>query len=102
MDTIKPTQITFDQAKSDANVRRRGLPFSLVESEFDWTTAQIGEDARKDYGETRYIALGYVGQRLHVVVYVPVADAVRVISFRKANQREARQYGKAPQPRTDR
>ena len=101
MDTIKPAEISFDPAKNEANMRERGLPFSLVKDEFDWGTALIGEDTRKDYGERRYEALGYVGQRLHVVVYARVANSVRVISFRKANRRETRKYGKATEPRTD-
>ncbi len=101
VDTIKSAEITFDPAKNAANVRERGLPFSLVKDEFDWATALIGEDTRKDYGERRYEALGFVGQRLHVVVYAPAANSVRVISFRKANKREMRKYGKATEPRTD-
>lgn len=101
VDTIKPTEITFDPAKNAANIRGRGLPFLLVKDEFDWTTALVGQDMRRDYGEKRYEALGYVGRRLHVVVYAPAANAIRVISFRKANKRETRKYEKATQPRTD-
>jgi uncharacterized DUF497 family protein len=47
--------IEFDSAKSDWNVRERGLPFSMVE-DFDWDTAVTREDARSDYGEPRYVA----------------------------------------------
>ncbi len=101
VDTIKPTEVTFDPAKNEANIRGRGLPFSLVKDEFDWASALIGEDKRRDYGERRYEALGYVGSRLHVVVYAPAANSVRVISFRKANKREVRKYGKATEPGTD-
>lgn len=101
MDTIKPVAITFDPAKNAANIRERGLPFSLVKDEFDWAGALIGEDTRADYGERRYEALGFIGRRLHVVVYAPAVGAVRVISFRKANKREMRRYEKATQPRVD-
>ena len=101
VDTIKTTELIFDPAKNDANVRERGLPFSLVKDDFDWATALIGEDTRKDYGERRYEALGFVGQRLHVVVYAPAENSVRVISFRKANKREVKKYGKATEPGTD-
>ena len=101
MDTIKPTEISFDPAKNEANILERGLPFSLVKDKFDWGTALIGEDTRRDYGERRYEALGYVGLRLHVVVYAPATNSVRVISFRKANKREVKKYGKATQPRID-
>jgi len=101
VDTIKPAEITFEPDKNEANIRERALAFSLVKDEFDWGTALIGEDTRRDYGERRYEALGYVGQRLHVVVYAPAANSVRVISFRKANRREVRKYGKATESRTD-
>jgi len=100
VDTIKPVDITFDPAKNATNVRERGLPFSLVKDKFDWATALVGPDLRRDYGERRYEALGYVGKRLHVVVYLLAGNAVRVISFRKANRREMRKYEKATQPRT--
>jgi len=74
-----------------ANPRDCGLPFTLVE-QLDWSAALIEEDVRKDYGERRYRALGFIGDRLHAVVFTPRADKVHVISLRKANQREVRIY----------
>lgn len=101
MDTIKPVEITCDPVKNEANVRERGLPFSLVKDEFDWSTALSGRDLRRDYGEQRQVAIGYVGQRLHVVVYTRTGASVRVISFRKANVREVKRYAQATRPRID-
>jgi uncharacterized DUF497 family protein len=102
VDTIKPTEIIFDPAKNEANIRERGLSFSLVKDEFDWASALVGEDLRKDYGERRYEALGFIGQRLHVVVYALTTSAMRVISFRKANRREETRYvAQKTQSRTD-
>ncbi len=49
---------------------------------------------RRDYGETRYIAVGYLAGRLHVLCFTRVEHGIRVISFRKANMREAQRYGK--------
>jgi len=92
VDTIKPTEISFDPAKNEANIRERGLPFSLVKDEFDWARAQVIEDTRRDYGEPRYRALGLIGIRLHAVVYTPRANGMHVISLRKANRREERRY----------
>ena len=86
-------KIEFDPAKSEKNARLRGLPFHLVE-EFDWETAIFWEDVRFPYAETRFTALGFIGGRLHVVCFTPVANAARVISFRKANIREVRRYEK--------
>ena len=101
MDTIKPTAITFDPAKSEANARRRGLPFSLVKDEFDWATARVTEDTRKDYGERRFRALGLIGMRLHAVVYTPRPTGMHIISLRKANRREERRYAAQTESATD-
>ena len=52
-------------------------------------------DDRRDYGETRYIAIGMLGDRLHVLCFAETEDGIRVISFRKANAREVKRYAKA-------
>lgn len=49
-------------------------------------------DTRHSYGEERYQLLGKIEQRLFVVVYTPRHHAIRIISARKANQREVRRY----------
>ena len=101
MDTINTAEITFDPAKNAANIRQRGLPFLLAQEDFDWTTALVVEDARKDYGERRYRALGLIGGRLHAVVYTPRAGALHVISLRKANRREEKRYATQTQSNLD-
>lgn len=89
-------QITYDPAKDARNVSERSLPFALVR-DFEWFTALILQDDRFDYGECRYRAMGYIGGRLHVVVFTPRGDAVHVISFRKANKREVKNYDQETQ-----
>jgi uncharacterized protein len=95
--TIIHIEISFDPAKSERNVTDRGLPFSLV-AQMEWSGAVIKEDVRKNYGERRYLALGMIGDRLHAVVFTPRADKVHVISLRKANQREMKNYGQETKP----
>ena len=90
-------EISFDSAKSDRNVTDRGLPFTLLE-QMEWSGAVIKEDVRKNYGERRYLAIGMIGDRLHAVVFTPRADKVHVISLRKANQREVKNYGQETKP----
>jgi uncharacterized DUF497 family protein len=92
VDTIKPIEISFDPAKNEANVRKHGLSFSVVSDEFEWASAFVTEDIRKDYGERRYRAFGYIGARLHTVVYTPRLDVLHVFSLRKANRREEKRY----------
>lgn len=100
VDTINPVEISFDPAKNEANVRKRGLPFTLVRDEFDWASAQVIEDTRRDYGEQRFFALGFVDRRLHAVVYTPRVGGIHVISLRKANRREERRYEAQAESRT--
>lgn len=84
-------RIEPDPAKSQRDVQERGLPFELV-AQFDFATAQVWLDMRKAYPETRFVALGFVDERLHVLCFTPLADGLRVISFRKANKREVCAY----------
>ncbi|WP_309606191.1 BrnT family toxin [Phenylobacterium sp.] len=72
--------IKFDPAKSDRNMRERGLPFSKV-ADFDWDTATTTEDSRSNYGEPRYVAVGYVEAFVYVVAFTPRGEDLRVISF---------------------
>ena len=85
--------VTFDPAKNSRNLQLRGLPFVRA-AELDWATAQIREDGRSDYGETRFIVLGNLEDRLHVLCFTPTPEGIRVISFRKANNREVNAYEK--------
>ena len=49
-------------------------------------------DRRRAYGETRMIALGPIQGRAHVLVYTRRGAHIRVISLRKANDREVQLY----------
>lgn len=93
--------ISFDPAKDARNIPRRGLSFARA-AEFDWDNALIKEDARRDYGERRFQALGMIDNRLHVLVFTPRVDRIHIISLRKANSREIRRYEETQtQPRID-
>ena len=87
-------RILYDQAKNERNIRSRGLSFESA-AEFDFEGALFAVDERRDYGETRYIAVGMLGVRLHVLCFAETTEGVRVISFRKANAREVNRYAKA-------
>lgn len=90
-------KITFDPAKSARNAAERGLPFERVR-DFDFGSAVIVVDDRHDYGEVRYIALGYLDAQLHVLCFTETRTGIRVISFRKANTREVKRYERTCPP----
>ena len=86
-------RVHFDPRKSERNIRERGLSFEQA-AEFDFLSALVFVDERKDYGETRYVALGMLSARLHVLCFTETDDGIRVVSFRKANSREVARYAK--------
>jgi uncharacterized DUF497 family protein len=87
-------EIRFDASKNARNIATRGLSFERV-VEFDFDTATIQEDDRRDYGETRFRAFGLLDGRMHALVYVEIDNnVIRVISLRRANKREVKRYGR--------
>ena len=86
-------KIEYDPEKSRKNCLERNLSFYEA-SQFDWETSLYIEDDRNEYPEQRFIALGYLYERLHVICFTPINEGVRIISFRKANSREVKRYEK--------
>ena len=83
--------IEFDPVKNRRNIVRRGLAFDRV-SDFDFDSALIVEDDRRDYGEVRYRAIGRMGTDVVVVVFTMRGKTLRVISLRHANKKERVTY----------
>ena len=89
-------EIGYDPAKNEHNLSIRGLSFDRV-VEFEFETAVFAIDARHNYGEIRHRALGLLDGRVHALVFVETQNGIRVISFRKANNREVNRYEEATQ-----
>lgn len=85
-------RITFDPAKRETTLRERGLDFAEAAEVFDDARAEL-VDLRFDYPEPRTVSFGYLQGRLVVVVWTLAEGGRRVISMRKANDREQRRYG---------
>lgn len=83
--------ITFDPEKNARNIAERGLSFEMVEH-LEWHTAVVKQDTRNDYGEVRLQIAALMDSRLYVAVVTPRGEDLRVISLRKANQREVAAY----------
>ena len=89
--------LEFDTARNAANIARRGIGFESF-AEMDFENAVIVEDTRKDYGEPRLRVWGLIERRLHVAIITRRGDRIRVISVRRANRREKREYEKERHP----
>lgn len=84
-------RITFDAAKDKSNQAKHGVSLAMA-AEVEWDDAMVWSDTRRDYGEDRMCAIGYIGPRLHFVAFVDRGNVRRIISLRKANQREEVRY----------
>ncbi len=81
----------WDEAKRIANMVKHGLDFEAARR-FNWSTALQWVGTRRDYGETRWKSLGWIGGDLHLLVFTIRGGHIRVISLRKANAKEHNQH----------
>ena len=85
-------RITYDDEKRARTLRERGLDFERCAEIFDGTEV-TRQDTRDDYRETRWVTVGYLEDRLVVTVWTERDGARRIISLRKANEREQARFG---------
>lgn len=81
----------WDKKKSDKNLSKRGLDFADTETVFSKPCLTF-EDTRFDYGEPRFITFGLLEERMVVIAHTPRGNKTRIISMRKANDREKKTY----------
>lgn len=82
----------WDEAKSDACARSRHFNFDYAARAFGDPSRLVEPDLRHEYGEVRYRLLGKIEGRLYAIAYTLRDGVIRIISARKANQRESRRY----------
>jgi len=84
-------KIEWDEDKNLSNADKHGLRFEDAPIVFAGNCLTL-EDDRFDYGERRLITLGDLAGRVVVIVHTPRGDMTRIISMRKANEREKKFY----------
>ena len=87
-------KLEWDDKKRNNALAERGLDFADV-ARIDWDTAFTVEDARVAYAEARFVTMAPINNRLCVFAWCQRGEALRVISLRKANERETTKYEKA-------
>lgn len=80
----------WDEQKRRENRDKHGLDFAEEEESFQWATA-VSEPSPRD-GEMRWRAIGYIGARLHTVIYTVRGDNTRIISLRRSGATEVITY----------
>ncbi|WP_419805119.1 BrnT family toxin [Terriglobus sp.] len=96
----RPTRIGHTICLHEGHVRpgqRRQQPpqarhLTGAGPDFDLDTSQFRVDERQDYGESRYVSVGFVGTELHTFVYTVRTGGIRAISLRRATRGEWEDY----------
>jgi len=94
-DPMQEIRIEWDPRKAAENRRKHGVSFSEAESVFADENALLMDDPFHSDGEDRFLLLGLSsGLRILVVVhcYREEDAVIRLISARRANAHERRQY----------
>jgi uncharacterized protein len=86
-------KISFDPAKRQAALDNRGLNFADASMVFAGPTITV-QDMRRDYGEVRFQTVGFLADRMVMVVWTPRGETRHVMSMRKCNDREKTIYQK--------
>ncbi|GGX58688.1 BrnT family toxin [Saccharospirillum salsuginis] len=82
----------WDEDKNVLNQRKHGIDFTDVVSMFDGPLLAT-PDSLTEYGEERWIGIGWLFDLIAVVVYTERdGDTIRIISARKATKHEVRRY----------
>ena len=92
LDDYELDDYEWDEGKRRENRDKHAIDFAEIR-DFDWGSAVYNSNDR--HGEVRWVVTGYVGHRLHTVVYTERGHRYRIISLRRASRREERDYAEA-------
>ena len=85
-------RLEFEEEKRAKTIEVRGLGMARAADVLRGATLTV-EDDRQDYGEIRFITIGFLDDTMVVLAWTPRDNAYRIISMRKANDRERKLYG---------
>jgi uncharacterized protein len=85
-------EFEWDPAKAAQNLADHGVGFEAARNVFKDPFALEWLDDREDYGETRYVIIDMVDDRLLYVAYTLRGEVIRLISARGAEPHERRRY----------
>ena len=80
-------RVTCDRMKRQHTLQERGLDMRRAKEVFAGVHFTRADD-RFDYGEQRFVTVGWLDSRLVVFVWTPRGAARRIISMRHCHERE--------------
>lgn len=84
--------IAFDPKKDAINQAKHAGVSLAAAAGFDIDTALVAYDDRAAPEEDRWVAVGFIGTVLHVLVFTEREGRIRPISLRRAEKPEVRSY----------
>ena len=93
---MKTIAFVWDLTKAESNLKKHKIPFEEAQTVFSDPNARMIFDPEHSGDEDRFILLGISsGLKLLVVCHCYMEDdmVIRIISARKANKNEQKQYG---------
>ncbi len=89
--TINAMRIEFDEVKRNRTLAERGLDFGRAGEVFAGVNVTFKDD-RAEYGEPRFNTVGILDGRMVVLAWTTRGEVRRIISMRKANEREKARF----------
>jgi len=87
----------WDPQKAARNLAKHGVPFEEAATAFGDPLGRVASDPRHSVDEERFVLLGFSRrQRLLAIMFAERAQAIRIISARRATPRERRDYEQGP------
>ncbi|NDE90003.1 MAG: BrnT family toxin [Alphaproteobacteria bacterium] len=83
----------WDKIKEDANIKKHGIAFAAA-YDFENDSVIMFNRTRMADEEERFAAVGFIYGKLHTMIYTPRSADIRVISLRRSNRREEKDYEK--------
>jgi hypothetical protein len=83
--------MSYDPAKQKLNMRKHGIDLAECDAVFD-EPMLTREDDRETYGEQRLISLGWLKNRVVVLVWTDRDEEPHLISCREAKTHEEEAY----------
>jgi hypothetical protein len=85
----------WDELKNKENIRKHGLDFADAWKIFK-APMLTNFDTRGDYDEDRFVSIGFLHERIVVIVFTERGtDTIRIISLRKALKYERIRFEEA-------
>ena len=84
----------WGEEKNEKNIRKHKIDFRDVPQVFDGPMI-VNIDNRMDYGEIRWIGMGFLRNIIAIIVFIEKDDdTIHIISARKANKHESKIFSK--------